>query len=116
MDALKTLVVVFLALSCAVYALSDDTPPFVHISHGSLKGSWLTTKNGRSYAVFKGIPYARPPIGKYRFRCCARGRPIIVEWERDARHSAGLSLSFGDSSLRYRALHFFKVTPSRNLI
>ncbi|GBP72125.1 hypothetical protein EVAR_49308_1 [Eumeta japonica] len=31
----------------------------------------------------------------YRIRseeCCARGRPIIVEWERDARHSAGLSL------------------------
>ncbi|GBP57138.1 hypothetical protein EVAR_33381_1 [Eumeta japonica] len=27
-----------------------------------------------------------------RLRCCARGRPIIVEWERDARHSAGLSL------------------------
>ncbi|GBP55209.1 hypothetical protein EVAR_36791_1 [Eumeta japonica] len=25
-------------------------------------------------------------------QCCARGRPIIVEWERDARHSAGLSL------------------------
>ncbi|GBP36197.1 hypothetical protein EVAR_4342_1 [Eumeta japonica] len=24
--------------------------------------------------------------------CAARGRPIIVEWERDARHSAGLSL------------------------
>ncbi|GBP19943.1 hypothetical protein EVAR_11333_1 [Eumeta japonica] len=27
-----------------------------------------------------------------RHECCARGRPIIVEWERDARHSAGLSL------------------------
>ncbi|GBP31375.1 hypothetical protein EVAR_13495_1 [Eumeta japonica] len=26
-------------------------------------------------------------------KCCARGRPIIVEWERDARHSAGLSRS-----------------------
>ncbi|GBP35802.1 A disintegrin and metalloproteinase with thrombospondin motifs 18 [Eumeta japonica] len=26
--------------------------------------------------------------------CCARGRPIIVEWERDARHSAGLSRSW----------------------
>ncbi|GBP70454.1 hypothetical protein EVAR_52795_1 [Eumeta japonica] len=25
--------------------------------------------------------------------CAARGRPIIVEWERDARHSAGLSRS-----------------------
>ncbi|GBP60633.1 hypothetical protein EVAR_88359_1 [Eumeta japonica] len=28
----------------------------------------------------------------YLVKCCARGRPIIVEWERDARHSAGLSL------------------------
>ncbi|GBP32805.1 hypothetical protein EVAR_19656_1 [Eumeta japonica] len=31
-------------------------------------------------------------IDYYTARCCARGRPIIVEWERDARHSAGLSL------------------------
>ncbi|GBP31666.1 hypothetical protein EVAR_84112_1 [Eumeta japonica] len=30
--------------------------------------------------------------------CCARGRPIIVEWERDARHSAGLSLVRSGSS------------------
>ncbi|GBP14576.1 hypothetical protein EVAR_93452_1 [Eumeta japonica] len=37
--------------------------------------------------------------------CCARGRPIIVEWER--RKAFGGPLSFGDSSLRYRALHFF---------
>ncbi|GBP69920.1 hypothetical protein EVAR_83238_1 [Eumeta japonica] len=28
----------------------------------------------------------------HKLQCCARGRPIIVEWERDARHSAGLSL------------------------
>ncbi|GBP55053.1 GTP cyclohydrolase 1 [Eumeta japonica] len=26
------------------------------------------------------------------YSLAARGRPIIVEWERDARHSAGLSL------------------------
>ncbi|GBP79567.1 hypothetical protein EVAR_52025_1 [Eumeta japonica] len=38
--------------------------------------------------------------------CCARGRPIIVEWER--RKAFGGPLSFGDSSLRYRALHFSK--------
>ncbi|GBP23930.1 hypothetical protein EVAR_17567_1 [Eumeta japonica] len=36
----------------------------------------------------------------------ARGRPIIVEWER--RKAFGGPLSFGDSSLRYRALHFSK--------
>ncbi|GBP78313.1 hypothetical protein EVAR_52368_1 [Eumeta japonica] len=38
-------------------------------------------------------------------------RPIIVEGERRKIRRASL---FGDSSLRYRALHFFKVTPSRN--
>ncbi|GBP06182.1 Lysyl oxidase homolog 2 [Eumeta japonica] len=31
-------------------------------------------------------------LAKSAYECCARGRPIIVEWERDARHSAGLSL------------------------
>ncbi|GBP22119.1 hypothetical protein EVAR_94159_1 [Eumeta japonica] len=40
-------------------------------------------------AGLKGCVVTRPVIGGY---CCARGRPIIVEWERDARHSAGLSL------------------------
>ncbi|GBP10665.1 hypothetical protein EVAR_6234_1 [Eumeta japonica] len=34
----------------------------------------------------------RPRRDRATRRCCARGRPIIVEWERDARHSAGLSL------------------------
>ncbi|GBP46321.1 hypothetical protein EVAR_39698_1 [Eumeta japonica] len=33
--------------------------------------------------------------------CCARGRPIIVEWERDARHSAGLSL-VRDNGIHHR--------------
>ncbi|GBP06354.1 hypothetical protein EVAR_4515_1 [Eumeta japonica] len=34
--------------------------------------------------------------------CCARGRPIIVEWERDARHSAGLSLVRDNRSIVQR--------------
>ncbi|GBP91166.1 hypothetical protein EVAR_67276_1 [Eumeta japonica] len=34
----------------------------------------------------------RAVLPPYFSQCCARGRPIIVEWERDARHSAGLSL------------------------
>ncbi|GBP47970.1 hypothetical protein EVAR_40394_1 [Eumeta japonica] len=36
-----------------------------------------------------------------KHECCARGRPIIVEWERDARHSAG-PLSRSDSLYRRR--------------
>ncbi|GBP52241.1 hypothetical protein EVAR_83102_1 [Eumeta japonica] len=38
---------------------------------------------------------AKWAIAIMTFQCCARGRPIIVEWERDARHSAGLSLVRG---------------------
>ncbi|GBP79238.1 hypothetical protein EVAR_87333_1 [Eumeta japonica] len=47
------------------------------------------------------------PIKVKKFGCLAArgGRPIIVEWER--RKAFGGPLSFGDSSLRYRALHLF---------
>ncbi|GBP15533.1 hypothetical protein EVAR_9310_1 [Eumeta japonica] len=50
------------------------------------------------------LPYTTREMGRVNglYKCCARGRPIIVEWERDARHSAGLSLSFGDSELHSR--------------
>ncbi|GBP21109.1 hypothetical protein EVAR_11140_1 [Eumeta japonica] len=40
----------------------------------------------------KATPRANKKIWLPVKSCCARGRPIIVEWERDARHSAGLSL------------------------
>ncbi|GBP22554.1 hypothetical protein EVAR_84794_1 [Eumeta japonica] len=49
-------------------------------------------------------PPAAPLLARRRgprqkkFPIAARGRPIIVEWERDARHSAGLSLVRYDSS------------------
>ncbi|GBP92662.1 hypothetical protein EVAR_67398_1 [Eumeta japonica] len=56
-------------------------------------------------------PIRRPPppavhVYGLRFRViskemtAARGRPIIVEWERDARHSAGLSLVRGHRGRR----------------
>ncbi|GBP03733.1 hypothetical protein EVAR_2461_1 [Eumeta japonica] len=41
-----------------------------------------------------GFPLNPGIINRFDNRC-ARGRPIIVEWERDARHSAGLSLVRG---------------------
>ncbi|GBP30701.1 hypothetical protein EVAR_75924_1 [Eumeta japonica] len=44
----------------------------------------------------------------------ARGRPIIVEWERDARHSAGLSRSVTHRYVTER--YTFQSDSSRNLI
>ncbi|GBP52347.1 hypothetical protein EVAR_38494_1 [Eumeta japonica] len=49
------------------------------------EASTFTPESLTSVRVAGGyVPVTKPS--------CARGRPIIVEWERDARHSAGLSL------------------------
>ncbi|GBP46374.1 hypothetical protein EVAR_36353_1 [Eumeta japonica] len=49
-------------------------------------GARPRTVSGMRRPALRCGPTSRPAD------CCARGRPIIVEWERDARHSAGLSL------------------------
>ncbi|KAJ8933691.1 hypothetical protein NQ318_008410 [Aromia moschata] len=34
---------------------------------GKIRGSWKTSYDGRTYAAFEGIPYAKPPIEDLRF-------------------------------------------------
>ena len=36
-------------------------------SQGSVRGMVLKSRKGRNYNAFYKIPYARPPVGKYRF-------------------------------------------------
>ncbi|GBP92368.1 hypothetical protein EVAR_84849_1 [Eumeta japonica] len=52
---------------------------------------WSALCRRFSIGVFDHHAKAAASWGK--FKHAARGRPIIVEWERDARHSAGLSRS-----------------------
>ena len=42
--------------------------PLIYTDQGALRGSYLTSVSGRTFAAFQGIPYARPPTGKYRFK------------------------------------------------
>ncbi|XP_033221036.1 esterase SG1-like [Belonocnema kinseyi] len=51
-----------------VKTFSSNNDPLVKIPQGLLKGTHLETRNGRKISVFLGIPYAKPPIGKLRFR------------------------------------------------
>ncbi|KAI4468851.1 carboxylesterase [Holotrichia oblita] len=44
----------------------DDV--IIHVQQGSLRGKIGTDNNGRNYYQFLGIPYAKPPIGKLRFK------------------------------------------------
>lgn len=48
--------------------------PIVRVRHGKLRGVTTTLPNGSPYHYFKGIPYAKPPIGELRFRA-----PVPIE-------------------------------------
>lgn len=42
--------------------------PVVEVGQGTLVGKYGSTRGGREYAAFMGIPYALPPIGDLRFK------------------------------------------------
>lgn len=41
--------------------------PLVETEYGTLNGI-ISDNNGEKYIAFKGIPYAKPPIGNLRFK------------------------------------------------
>ncbi|KPI96265.1 Esterase FE4 [Papilio xuthus] len=41
----------------------------VTVEQGTLEGKVCTTYYGKRFYSFEGIPYAKPPVGKLRFRC-----------------------------------------------
>jgi carboxylesterase type B len=40
----------------------------VGVAQGELQGRKTVTASGTTYYSFKGIPYAKPPLGSLRFR------------------------------------------------
>lgn len=42
--------------------------PVINTKYGTVVGSNELSRNNRSYMSFKGIPYAKPPIGDLRFK------------------------------------------------
>ncbi|XP_044762499.1 cocaine esterase-like [Coccinella septempunctata] len=62
MSRLILLIFIFLA----TYAHSED--PIVQISNGKIKGEMMVTPYNRSFYAFRGIPYAKPPLGDLRFQ------------------------------------------------
>jgi para-nitrobenzyl esterase len=62
--AMRSLVIIFFA-SCTISALYPATSnPIVAVTGGRVRGVLLDPHA----AVFKGIPYARPPVGEFRWR------------------------------------------------
>lgn len=55
----------FLASSC-ISITSAELRPTVRIQQGLLKGKIMTSRNGKEFAAYLGIPYAEPPVKNLR--------------------------------------------------
>lgn len=65
---LCTLFLVLLAATLALHTALPNHGPTVHTQQGTLIGTYYTSRYGRNFAAFQGIPYAQPPIGDLRFK------------------------------------------------
>nr|UYG55599.1 esterase 2 [Arma chinensis] len=54
-------------ISCFVSVLTTDLPR-VSIEQGVVQGLFVKTFKNRQFASFEGIPFAKPPSGKHRFK------------------------------------------------
>ncbi|KAM3957563.1 carboxyl/cholinesterase 7 [Aphomia sociella] len=71
----------FLLFLFVVSVQCQGSNPIVRVTNGVLQGSWKVSANGRTFASFEGIPYARPPVGKYRFREPQPMKPWAGTWD-----------------------------------
>lgn len=42
--------------------------PIVRTNFGPIRGKWLNSNRGLLIAAYLGVPYAQPPVGKFRFK------------------------------------------------
>nr|CAD7403628.1 unnamed protein product [Timema poppensis] len=79
--ALSVVPTVFSLLSLLLdTVVSGTVVPEVVVTHGALKGSYLTSRNGREFVAFRGIQYAKPPLGELRFRCGKFDKYVAPLW------------------------------------
>jgi hypothetical protein len=48
--------------------LDESIDPVVTTRQGNMRGVTMTSRNGRTFYAFLGIPYAAPPVGALRFK------------------------------------------------
>ncbi|XP_058800337.1 carboxylic ester hydrolase-like [Phymastichus coffea] len=61
------------------FTYSNTEYPSVKTPLGKIRGYYKISENGNLYEAYEGIPYARPPIGKLRFRPPEKISPWVGE-------------------------------------
>lgn len=49
--------------------MQDFLTTIVRCKSGFLQGKRSTSESGKVFLSFLGVPYAKPPLGKLRFKC-----------------------------------------------
>lgn len=49
-------------------AVEGNRYPRITVPEGEIEGYYKTAHNGKTFAAFEGIPYAKPPVGELRFQ------------------------------------------------
>lgn len=55
--------------------------PLVQLEKGAVRGTVLRSEAGRDILAFMGVPYARPPVGKHRFKEPKPTKPWQGLWD-----------------------------------
>lgn len=76
--------------------------PTVHTDNGAVTGTVRLSAQGNQFVSFEGIPYARPPVGKYRFREPQPLKPWAGVWN---------ASSPGSDCLQYDHLTYLSDNP-----
>ncbi|XP_043476973.1 esterase FE4-like [Leptopilina heterotoma] len=71
----KLFLLIFCLSNFLFLSATPNQDPVVRIRQGTLKGKIGQDKNGRNFSSFLGIPYARPPVGEFRFKNPEAGLP-----------------------------------------
>jgi hypothetical protein len=64
---LRVLILLFVVAE-RVNAQSEDADVTVNLEQGAVKGQRLESLWSRQLLAFRGIPYAKPPVGDLRFK------------------------------------------------
>lgn len=63
-----------------------ESAPRVETPLGTIEGVIDKSINGRRFFSFEGVPYARPPVGKYRFKEPVPPKPWEGTWQAKTKH------------------------------
>ncbi|CAG9768475.1 unnamed protein product [Ceutorhynchus assimilis] len=102
-----------LLLCCTIALVASD--PIVSLPKGQVRGVTLSSVNNRTIHVFRGIPFAKPPIGKLRFKTPDEPEPWTDILDAIADSNICFSCEYNSEKESEDCLYLNVITPALEL-